>query len=99
MAFNGLSHEVIEKYMKSPGGKPPPGVTPNRHNPQNMLLPVEHAVSILGLILATGFVAVRVYTRFFVVKKPGWDDCKLPNTIQLPITLTGFSQTFRFLHG
>lgn len=68
MALNGLSHQDVQAYMKAPGGKP------NYQNPPNSLLVPEHIVNVLGIVLTTWFVAVRMYTRQFVLKSLWWDD-------------------------
>ena len=60
--------------MSSPEGRvgqlpPPPGVVPNFDNPRD----VGHKANITGLIicciLATTFIAIRAYVRFFVNRR------------------------------
>lgn len=55
---------------------PPPGVTPNLENP----LSRAHNVIIVNavfLTFATFFVMLRVYTRAFISRAWGSDDCTL----------------------
>lgn len=54
---------------------PPPGVTPNFTNPlsnQNKIIDVN----IAGLVFVLVFFAMRIYTRTFITRSLGWDDCK-----------------------
>lgn len=55
--------------------KPPAGVTPNFIDPHSMgdtIIIVN--VVFLGLML--GFVALRIYTKGFLSRSVGWDDCE-----------------------
>ena len=75
MAFKGLSHKVVQKYMETPAGKPPRGVKPNFENPPS-LKSVLIAVTAVGQVLSTLFVMMRIYTRHFVLRRLWWDDCQ-----------------------
>lgn len=58
------------------GGLPPPdGVTPNFTDPYSIANPLI-AVATLCLILASFTTVVRLYTKFYIMKKHGWEDCK-----------------------
>ena len=56
---------------------PPPGKVSNFKNPEAPLGPTITAVSFTFMSLAIIAVALRLYTRFVVVKAYGWDDGKL----------------------
>ena len=58
-----------------PGLTPPPGVTPNFVNPPSIHL--EASIT-LGICLAvtTPLVWLRLYTRYYIMKSHGLDDCK-----------------------
>ena len=61
-----------------PGMPPPAGVVPNLENPYsrgNTYTAV--ATTITALMIA--FVLCRMYTKYFIVRKVGWDDCELGN--------------------
>ena len=61
-----------------PGMPPPAGVVPNLENPYsrgNTYTAV--ATTITALMIA--FVLCRMYTKYFIVRKMGWDDCELGN--------------------
>ena len=75
MAFQGLSAQTIEQYMHKPAAKPPAGVTPDFNNPPSLETSVI-VVAVLCLAISTFFVAMRLYTRHFVLRKLWWDDCK-----------------------
>lgn len=57
------------------GLPPPPGVTPNFVNPENL-----HKQWILSLVTCffppTFFILIRVYTKLIIMKSHGWEDCK-----------------------
>lgn len=60
---------------KTPIGPPPsPDVIPNFDNPHSTA-GVATAVIILFTILMLLFVIVRMYTKLFVSRSRGWDDC------------------------
>lgn len=62
------------------GLRPPPGVTPNFVNPENL-----RTVWIVSLVACffppTFFIFIRVYTKLIIMKSHGWEDCKFcPHT-------------------
>ncbi len=85
-----ITPAIYEQLEKIPTIRPPPGVTPNFINP-----PIDHysawiVAATLALTLSTIFVLIRVYTRFFIIKIHGWEDCKW-----LTFSLTPFPPHFR----
>lgn len=58
-----------------PLAKPPPGVIPNFVNPESHAyqLTITVAVCLAFVIIA---VSMRLYTKQFITKSMGWDDCK-----------------------
>lgn len=60
----------------TPALQPPQNVTPNFENLENIFVLARLA---LGLCLGLSSVAIilRVWTRFFIMKAHGWDDCKI----------------------
>ena len=75
MAFKGIPPETLAVYMQTPAGKPPPEQTVNFAHPprlENVIIGVIVPLS----ILATFFVAVRIYVRMFLIKHLWWDDCR-----------------------
>lgn len=74
MAFRGLSPQIIEQYMHKPAAKAPDGVTPDFINPPSLETLI--VVVVLFLAISSFFVAMRLYTRQFVLGKLWWDDCK-----------------------
>ena len=75
MAFKGIPPEILTVYMQTPAGKPPPEQTVNFAHPPR-LEKVIIGVTIPVSILATSFVAVRIYVRKFLIKHLWWDDCR-----------------------
>ena len=57
-----------------PALAPPPGVTPNFRDPYSLAAPLR-AVYTLAVVLTTLTTFVRLYTKFFIMKVGGWEDC------------------------
>lgn len=54
---------------------PPPGVKPNFINPesrQNEMVAANAACLTIGIL----FLLMRLWTRLFLTRSIGWDDCK-----------------------
>ena len=64
----------IKELLEGPGMKPPTGVIPSFVDPPNQLVALQAVVS-LCLIIATCCVVVRAYTRFYLTRSYGWEDC------------------------
>ena len=56
---------------------PPPGVTPNFDYSNPWLFMQSRAIIIAGLVFATLFLGLRLYTKTYLLRKFGWDDGKL----------------------
>lgn len=59
---------------KIPALTPPPGVTPNFENPENFFGTIIGTI-VVCLTLTTFLAWTRIYTRLFITKSVGWDDC------------------------
>lgn len=66
------SNPALAKY---PLASPPPGVIPNFVNPESHAyqLIITVAVCLAFVVIA---VSMRLYTKQFITKSMGWDDCK-----------------------
>lgn len=62
--------------LNTPALKPPPGVVPDFDNPSGIQGEI-HALLIVCAVISTIFVWLRLYTRYFIIKSHGWDDCKV----------------------
>lgn len=62
-------------YSILPAGIPPPGVTPNFVNPESRGS-TAIIVNIVSMTLVVCFVMSRFYSKYYVLHKPSWDDCK-----------------------
>ena len=60
--------------------KPPPGVVPDYDNPARNGVSKLFIIIPLLMAIATIMVLLRLYTRRFIVKKLGADDCKLTSS-------------------
>ena len=58
------------------GLQPPPGVTPNFVDPYS-IMSAALVVIIVFLILTSATTAIRLYTKFCLIKTHGWEDCEL----------------------
>lgn len=61
-------------YQNIPAIPPPPGVVSNFNNPKT-LAPSLIAVNATFLSLMLIAVSIRIYSRGFIVRALGWDDC------------------------
>lgn len=68
--------------MPTPVGAapPPPGVTPVFNGPLNDKQKQIILTSAIMMALSTLFMGLRLFTRAFIVKSIGTDDCKFRNT-------------------
>lgn len=58
-----------------PSTPPPPGVTSNFKNPESKGYE-SIIITTICLSLMTPVFALRLYSKFFVTRSLGWDDCK-----------------------
>ena len=85
--------------MHKPAAKPPAGVTPDFNNPPSLETSVI-VVVVLCLAISSFFVAMRLYTRHFVLRKLWWDDCKQCSVQYLKLrVLMKVQKTFHSWHG
>lgn len=86
--------------------KPPPGITPNFENPETKA-PQLISVVVGFLTVTSFFVLLRVYTRIYISKAFGIDDCKaymrsrrgcanLPADFSIISLVGGVSRSHRF---
>lgn len=60
-------------FLDLPALAPPPGVTSNLVNPDNLAAP---GLAVLQLCLAILVVTMRLYTKQFIVRKMMIEDCR-----------------------
>ena len=74
-----MSKQQLQKEMEAllngPAGTPPAGIQPNFDHPAN-LNTVIYVTKTIALILATLAVFIRIYTRHFLLRSMGYDDCE-----------------------
>ena len=58
-----------------PALPPPVGVESNFVNPEDRGYVLNSVATVLFCLMVCLF-AIRVYTRLFIIRKMGWDDCK-----------------------
>lgn len=56
---------------------PPPGILPNFDRPENPLRDVKYATTSVLLILVVFSGMIRLYTKAFIMKSYGLEDCML----------------------
>ena len=65
---------ALENLLNGPAAPPPPGITPNLDNPPNQKVAL-HIVAILTISFSTCAVIIRIYTKRFVLRTMGYEDC------------------------
>ena len=71
-----IARAELDRLLQSPAMKPPPGVTPNLEDPPIHLLKERLLTMTMCLTFTVLFVMMRMYTKLFVIKSHGWEDCK-----------------------
>ena len=66
---------ALQSLLNGPAGMPPPGVVPNFDNPPNLAVYLYVTVG-LTLGFATFAVIIRIYTKCFLLRSMGYEDCK-----------------------
>jgi hypothetical protein len=67
-----------QQLAQIPAETPPPGVVPNFEHPASTV-PLMMGLSFTVAAVATVCLALRIWTRTFVVKRWQWDDSTLRN--------------------
>ena len=71
-----MSSEEVPGAPSEIGALPPPaGVIPNFTDPYS-IAKATSATTIVFLILTTVTTCIRCYTKLFLIRKLGWDDCR-----------------------
>ncbi|KAI9830791.1 MAG: hypothetical protein M1826_004425 [Phylliscum demangeonii] len=68
-----LAASLAPRAPPAPGIPPPPGVAPDFHHP-NSLAKYCILTPVLALAFSTLFVFMRMYTKLYITRSPGWDD-------------------------
>lgn len=72
-----ISPALWEQLKKVPALPPPPGVTSNLENREVPNHFEWIITATLGFTFTTILILIRIYTKFFIIKSHGWEDCKL----------------------
>lgn len=70
----------IEARLDGPAMEPPPGGTSNFIDPPILMVPYVITL-VLCLIMSTLALAMRLYTKFCIIRKNGWEDCEMRKPI------------------
>lgn len=62
--------EFLDTYLDDEGPPPPEGYPPNVRGI------VIIVILLLSLVISMSFGAIRIYTKAFITRALGWDDCK-----------------------
>lgn len=77
-ATMGMSPEqtqaTLRTLLEGPAMSPPAGVVPNFDNPPNLDIYVTLVIT-LGVAFSTVAVALRMYTKVFILRVLAWEDC------------------------
>lgn len=66
---------ALQSLLDGPAGIPPTGVIPNFDNPPNKDIYLYVTVT-LTIWSATCAVIIRIYTKHFLLRSMGYEDCK-----------------------
>ena len=66
---------ALENLLNGPAAPPPAGITPNLENPPDQRVAL-HIVAILTISFSTCAVIIRIYTKRFVLRTMGYEDCR-----------------------
>lgn len=58
----------------TPAMNPPHGVISDFEHPHAMMSEV-YTTLVLSIVVSTIIVLIRLYTKYFVIKAHGWEDC------------------------
>lgn len=88
--MDSLVRRVEGPQTNYPAMPPPPGVIPNFVNYPSR----EHEIIVIYSVflgVSAFFVALRMYTRIFITRCVGYDDCKPPLSIFLFISVENWA--------
>lgn len=74
IAVRSYNMDLTKIPLDTPAMKPPNGVTPNFEHPRGMGSEV-YTTLFLSIVISTVFVWTRLYTKHFIIKTHGWEDC------------------------
>ena len=69
------SQAALQTLLNGPAGLPPAGVIPNFNNPPNQDT-IQYVTTALTLSFATCAVIIRIYTKRFLLRSMGYEDCR-----------------------
>ena len=67
---------ALQALLNGPASPPPAGVVPNFDDPPQNLIVVLHVTAALCLSVSASCVAIRIYTKHFLLRSIGYEDCK-----------------------
>ena len=75
MASTKMTEQALQAMLNGPAEAPPPGVTPNFHDPSS-ISNYSILVLVLGLTFSTLAILLRTYTKIFLTRTRECEDCK-----------------------
>lgn len=72
---SGQGQAQLEALLNGPAATPSPGILPNFDNPPNLNISI-HLSAAICIPLASLAVLIRLYTKCFILRSIGYDDCK-----------------------
>ncbi len=68
-------NSLVSRQQRVPAFDPPPGVAPNFNNPESRMQGLV-VTAVCFTVIAGICVCLRMYTRIFLTRSVGWDDCE-----------------------
>lgn len=67
---------ALQKLLNGPAGIPPAGIIPNFDNPPHLAVLLLEVTAGLTVGFATCALIIRIYTKHFLLRSMGYEDCK-----------------------
>ena len=72
--YNMATPQQRNDLLNGPAAAPPSGIAPNFVNPENNYVYFVLTI-VLTVTISTLALLMRIYTKNFIIRKVGWEDC------------------------
>lgn len=87
IAVANMAAPSEQALLNGPAMPPPDGIIPNFANPPNLNKEITFTLA-LCMSVATLLISIRMYTKMFIIRSVGHEDCKVPPLFRLWLQLT-----------
>lgn len=86
IAVANMARTSEQALLDRPAMPAPDGIIPNFVNPPNLNKEITFTLA-LCMSVATLLVSIRMYTKMFIIRSVGHEDCKVPPLVRLWLEL------------